>query len=559
MNDAVLRRLAGEARYRKGRNYYQQGQVESVEREKDGIRAVVRGTRRYTVTLFPNDGLLDYACDCPTGADDKFCEHCVAAAFAWLDRDASTKRPKRRGKAKPPTLADALKVLQDEDKDRLLELVMEWAADDDRLRDRLLQYAAQRLNPESGIELAKRAFEKAVRVRGFLPYGQAAAWARGVHAAIDNIEELFAGGQPAAVVELCESALDGLVSAAGRVDDSAGHITVLRDRLEELHFEACLEARPDPAALAARLFEVERQGALDVFDRAAENYAKILGQEGLAEYRRLAEEEWAEVPVRTEKDRFASSTHFRITRIMESLARVSGDTEELVAVMRRDLSHPYEYLRIAQVYREAGQHEKALRWAQQGLQNFADRTDPRLREFVAEEYHRLRRDDDAMRLIWPGFREMPRFDTYQTLERHAKAAGKWPEWREQALAEIRRVTAKGNRSLLVEIFLHEGDVDAALREARAGGCSGGLWIKLATALGNVQPEEAVAIYVQQGEIEMKATKNGRYKPAVELFVRAAAVMKRMGKSAEFATYVETLRAQNKVRSKFIELLDTRFR
>jgi len=36
-------------------------------------------------------------------------------------------------------------------------------------------------------------------------------------------------------------------------------------------------------------------------------------------------------------------------------------------------------------------------------------------------------------------------------------------------------------------------------------------------------------------------------------------MKRMGKTAEFATYVETLCANNKVRIKFIELLDTRLR
>jgi uncharacterized Zn finger protein len=559
MNDAVLRRLAGDASYRKGHNYYQQGQVESVEPERDGLRAVVRGTRKYTVTLFANDGVLDYSCDCPEGADDKFCEHCVAAAFAWLNREVAPKKAKRRGKPTPPTLADALKVLQDEDKHRLLELVMEWAADDDRLRDRLLQYAAQRMSPETGIELAKKAFGKAVRVRGFLPYGQAGAWARGVHTAIDNIAELLASGQAAAVVEVCESALDGLVTAAGAVDDSAGHITVLRERLQELHLEACREARPDSVALAGRLFARELHGELDVFDRAAENYAEILGGDGLAEYRRLAKTQWAKVPVRTEKDRFSSGTHFHITRIMESLARVSGNTEKLVAVMSRDLSHPYGYLKIAELYRAAGQHDQALAWAENGVQTFSDVSDPRLRDFIAEEYHRRGRHHDAMRLIWPEFRERPKLETYQTLERHAKAAGNWPEWRERALAEIRESVAKGDRSLLVKIHLYEGDVEAAWRNARAGDSASRLWIELAAALESDHPEEAAAIYVKQAEAEMKAAQNGRYKPAVELLVKAAAVMKRTGKNAEFVSYLEALRAKRKIRTKFIELLDKKSR
>jgi hypothetical protein len=184
-----------------------------------------------------------------------------------------------------------------------------------------------------------------VRVYDFVHYREAAAWARGVDEAIDNIAELLDGGQAAVVIELCETALQRLVAAAGAIDDSDGHLSVLRDRLQDIHFRACQEARPDPVALARRLFDWEMHGELDVFYGAAERYAKILGAKGLKEYRQLAEAEWEKVPARTAKDEHSErGRHFRITHIMESLAQVSGDLEQLVAVMSRDLSHAYNYL-----------------------------------------------------------------------------------------------------------------------------------------------------------------------------------------------------------------------
>src|ERR1017187_2917527 len=110
--------------------------------------------------------------------------------------------------------------------------------------------------------------------------------------------------------------------------------------------------------------------------------------------------------------------------------------------MNRDLSSAYSYWKIAEVYGEARQHDNALLWAEKGLKAFPERTDARLREFAAEEYHRRHRHDDAMKLLWAEFSERPFRETYKTLEKHAKKAGTWPKWRERALAEIRVRIAK---------------------------------------------------------------------------------------------------------------------
>jgi uncharacterized Zn finger protein len=264
--------------------------------------------------------------------------------------------------------------------------------------------------------------------------------------------------------------------------------------------------------------------------------------------------------------------HFRITHIMESLAQASGDIEQLVAVMSRDLSSAYNYWKIPEVYREARQHDNALLWAEKGLQAFPDHTDGRLREFAAEEYHHRRRHDDAMKLMWAEFSERPCLESYKTLERHAKKAGAWPGWRDRALAEIRlRITkakekARGqtrprwmqadeNNSPLVEIFLHEGSPEEAWREAQAAGCSDRLWLRVAADREKEHPEDAAPIYLKLAEAAVAATSNGRYEDAVGLLVKAALVMRRLDRGAEFIRHLEALRLKYKIKRNFIKLVE----
>jgi uncharacterized Zn finger protein len=572
ITDAVLRRMAGEQSYKRGVDYFAHGHVESVEEDGPGVEATVRGTQDYLVTLALDEGVLDYACDCPIGSEGTFCKHCVAAALAWREQAAG--ETKARSKAKPPTLAEAAKILEQESAETLAGLMTEWARDDKRLRERIVLYAARRAGPESGAAAAGRAFEKAVRIHGFVEYREAGGWASDVHAAIDAIEQLLNDGQAAAVIDLCESALLALTETVGEIDDSDGCLTELRDRLHDLHLRACQEARPDPVALAQRLFAWDvSDRELDVFYGAASTYAEILGPKGLQAYRALAEAEWAKVPARTAGSKeLAWGSHHRITSVMESLARASGDVDALAAVIGRDLSHAYGYLRIGEAYREAGQFDKALEWAEKGLRAFPVQTDDRLREFAANEYHRRKRHGEAMKLMWAAFLARPYLEGYQTLERHAKLASAWPEWRERALAEIRsriatakaktrgqRVTAwaqaEADHTLLAEIFLYEKDVEAAWREAQAGGCSDLLWLKLAVAREKEHPEDAAPIYLKQAEACIVNARNSRYDDSLTLLVKAARAMQAMDRSGEFQRMLNDLRLKYKIKRNFIKLMD----
>src|SRR5260370_13913314 len=285
--------------------------------------------------------------------------------------------------------------------------------------------------------------------------------------------------------------------------------------LAVLHHRACLETKPDPKALARRLFEWEMKSDWEIFYGTAETYADVFGAEGLAEYRRLAESEWAKVsqlgPGGRDDER--SSRRFRVTSIMEALACQTGDPEALVWIKRRDLAHAYSYLQIADIYRQVGHHDKALDWAEQGMKSFPQR-DSRLVEFLAHEYHRRARHDEAMKLIWDQFVESPSLSNYKELKANAvkvQPHSDWPAWRDRALANLRAVIEKekqeekvskshwhwanyADNSRLVEIFLWEKRYGDAWKEASEGGCSQNLWLRVAAKREEKHPGDAVPIY-----------------------------------------------------------------
>ncbi|MCL6544080.1 MAG: hypothetical protein K6T61_02550 [Bryobacteraceae bacterium] len=214
LNEAGVKRLAGEGAYARGLDYYRNGRVDSVEESGEELRAGVIGNRDYTVVLSSDEGVLDYSCVCPQGSEGVFCKHGMAAALAWLRRPADAKSKPGRA-AKKITLADAANLLREEDKNTLVSMILEWAREDGRLEERLLIYAARRTGPDAAAAAILRAFRQAVRIRGYLRYHEASSWTRNVHEAIGPIEKLPEDGHATYVIELCEAALE---KEAGRCD-----------------------------------------------------------------------------------------------------------------------------------------------------------------------------------------------------------------------------------------------------------------------------------------------------------------------------------------------------
>lgn len=567
-----LRRVAGAASFKRGEDYFANNHVERLSEEDGVIAARVQGTRPYRVKLWLDGKDLDYSCTCPVGADGEFCKHCVAAALAWLEGNQRKLPSGKADRTNMITKDDVRAYLKVQDKDALVDLLLNHAAQDERLGQRLFLKTAK--NTAKGLNLAsyRRAIDDVVEPDGFVSYRDTYSYTQAIDDVIDSIEELLKEGSPVAAIDLAEYALDAVENAMGSIDDSDGYMSNILERLQELHLKACKKAKPDPESLAGRLFAWELRTDYDTFYGAAETYAGVLGEEGLAVYRQLAEGAWAKVPARRpgRDDTEQYGQRFRITHIMESLARQSGDVEALVAVKQRDLSLAYNYLDIAETYKRAGQHDKALQWAERGVEAFPTRTDSRLREFLANEYHHRKRHDGAMALVWAEYTESPMLREYQNLKAHAVRIGEWKSWRERAIQCLRLQIAKSrserrmnrwavyreaDHSELVRIYLWEKDIETAWREAQAGGCSNTLWLELAAKRDKEHPEDALPIYQRQIEPVLDRKNNEAYKEAVDFLRKVRELMVRLGRESEFTDYATQLRAKHKAKRNFMKLVD----
>lgn len=571
----ALKGIAGTAYFARGKTYRDQNRVHWLDEDDEGVNARVRGTRDYTVQLWEEGGKIRYNCDCPVGQDGEFCKHCVAAALAWLEE--AEPRSVRSGEA-PPKRRSAIEDIRDYlaslEPDRLIDLIVNACRRDDRMREKLLLAARGRGDIHTAIKTWKEALKRATTTRGFVDYGEMPYFVAGIRDVVNALDSWITDGRAAAVVDLAEYAVARVESALEECDDSNGELGGLLAHIAELHLDACRAASPDPAELAERLFERELNGHWETFSSAAELYAEVLGEPGLTRYRQLAEAEWAKVPALGPGDDKSQTWHgnrYRITQIMETLARRSGDVEALVAVKARDLSSAWCFLQIAEVYREAGRADEALEWAERGLAAFPQRTDGRLREFLIGEYLQRGRGAEAMTLAWAQFAERSDLGGYTGLKTTVRQAdGDWPNWRDRALKHLRQDIAREfternktgyarmaapDRSRLVEVLLSEQEVEAAWREAESGGCRDELRLRLADLRAKDHPEDSLAIYRRQAASLVEQTNTPAYEQAMVLIRKIEPLLRnRDGGAQQWSDYLAELRGKYKAKRNFMKLL-----
>lgn len=567
LSPAEVTRLAGSRAVGAGSNYAAAGAVRITSQSEVEVTAQVQGTRRYRVSLVVDDGELLYECTCPVGEDGQFCKHCVAVAAevaGWSGAGRSRRRPN-------VTIEDVREHLMGYRKQALVDLVLARAEEDHRLRDQLLMEVAGGLPGGPDAETFKAALRDAIEPDGFVSYREAYDWYEGVDAAIDGVEGLLSQGHAEAVIGICEDALSALDGMGGSIDDSDGNVGTVASRLGDLHLLACRRARPDAVELGRRLLELELSSEHEAFHDSVDRYSGVLGKKGIAAFSEAAQRHWSKVPSVTpgQAEREDSYRHHRITHVMERLAARSGEPDELVAVLAKDLSHAFQFVRIAEVYQEAKRFEEALAWARRGIGAFPNRTDWRLRELAADELHRRGDNDDALKLVWAEFHEAPGLTSYQHLHRHVeKARADWPSWSDRALQLLRadierrrgrqqgRWDALADRSSLVEIFLWRREPEVAWREAVEGGCNERLWLQLASMREGDHPEDAVPIYQRRVERLAAAKSNPAYAEAVDVMKTITKLMARMEPPGDFRAYVAELRSRHRPKRNLMALLES---
>lgn len=568
----VLRSYATPQSYSRGVEYAAASRVRSVEQDGSRIVAEVAGTAEYHVELWAEDGELSYYCECPVGADGECCKHIVAVGLVWIER-RGTGGGKQPGKAKPGvTLGDVRAYLGTQSREALVEMLMEQVRGDADLRQKLILRVARSSEGGPDIEAYRKAIDR-VAPGDYVEYAEAFDWSMKVGRVLDSLQDLLDDGYAGDVMALIEYAVEQFDEAVGQVDDSDGYVGDELARLPRLYLRACEAARPDPEALAQRLFDwimtLTYPEYYDFLD-SLPSYTGVLGDSGRSALRGLASEQWNTLPSLgpdSEEGRYGAS-RFQITRLMESIAIADGDIDALVAVKSRDLAYPYSYLSIAEVYRNAGRDDEALDWAQRGRAAFPQDTDNRLLDFLIEEYHRRERYEDEMEVAWQRFTDTPTIQGYQFLEQIASRIEEWPKWRERAWQFLRdrqgdSKTNSGNRYRysaareIVNILLYEKRDDEAWIEAMnapEGEIPGQLWLQIADRRAASHPDDAVRVYLSNAHSLLSNSSSGNYEAPVQLLRKCRDILIPLGRSAEFAQYVLELRDEFRRKRNFLKLL-----
>lgn len=388
LTQETIREHSGFRAFRDGHKYFERGQVYGLLEDHNSIRAKVLGLYEYSVQLRLSGAELDHECTCPAGKQS-FCKHTVAVGLTWLtESGAVPATPVEHARTMP---SEAIKMyLALQDRSALIELIMDQAEQDEHLQERLLFKIAGSGSSQGADISAIHALIDTITDEGGVEGAVTDSYIERLNSMLSALSDLSNDGQTAAAYELTEYALDAIEKVLVTLEQRDERFDDILFHLQDLHLTVCRAASPEPKALAHRLFEWRLNPVWDLFHDVMATYADVLTEVGLSEYRALAEATWAEMPVLKPGDappaRFGR--RFRLSYVMESLARESEDIEDLVKIKQRDLSQPASFLSIAETYEEAGKHEVAVLWAERGLKEFPDRQDPDLKAFLVQAYQR---------------------------------------------------------------------------------------------------------------------------------------------------------------------------
>jgi uncharacterized Zn finger protein len=404
----VLRERAGGGAFARGEAYYKNDHVRILVIEPARVLAHVSGSEDYRTELIGQGRSLGGQCSCPAHEEWGFCKHLVAAGLA-----ANAVADKQGAGGGP--MAQIRDHLKTRGVDALADLIMKLAEQDIHLFRRLELEAATLQADDATVEARlRKAVDDATRVQRYIDYASLPDWIAEVDEVLDAIEAL-PGARAELAFKLAERVIDRIGRGSENIDDPDGRCGQLLQRAAEIHLAAALVLRPEPVQFARALFKREMKG--DMFAAAAQRYAEVLGEDGLAEYRRLAEQAWRKLPAPKQRspDEF-SFEYDQLVDILDFFAERDGDTDARIALRAKNLSSPWRYLQLAEFCQSQGRNELAIRYVEEGLWVFEDdQQDRRLILLAVDLFAQSGREKEAEAHLWRLFEREPSLKVYTRL------------------------------------------------------------------------------------------------------------------------------------------------
>ncbi len=559
----MIESAAGAAVFSRGLAYHEKGRAKIKSADSGRIIAIVSGSEDYRVELRVGGGLLSGTCNCRAREDSDVCKHMVAAALAANDLPGE--------KDGLPVQKKSLLVafLETLPRERLIAIITDHAARHPEI-ERALELAAMAggRNGAEVLDFFRRALKKSIKVRGFIEYRQAGAWARGVEEVLEAMAGLVDDGHADAAMTLTEEALGLVNEAAMNMDDSDGNAGGVLWTLREMHAKAAEAVKPEPRAFAARLLHLV--SSLDFFEagQITGYYADALGAEGLAELERLALAGLDKLPSKLRRAKvYVADEHmsdrYSLTQIAEDCAKLRGDVDAQLALLQRDLSAAYQYLGIVELLRKHGRAAEALKWAKDGMFVFEDDPDERLTFACVSLLDEAGEADAAAELLWKEFTANPSGRLYANLAVRAGASTRRAVT-DRAIALLEARLARSTplyrqdhvvKPLILVILTEEKRYFEAWDcVARHGIPLTSSYVEtLADKSAEAHPAEAVTVWKMKIEECVRMGGNQNYDIAHALVIRAGKLAAGSAAKQEHGVYVTEILKRHKAKRNFIRL------
>lgn len=559
-----VRARVGAQSFKRGEHYFRDGAIFAPRRRGTTLQARCRGSSADSygveVTLDAG-GIADAACSCPVG-DGGYCKHVVALLLTWIDN--------------PAAFVEAASIdaaLERRSKAELIALVKHMLR-----REPELEALLETTLPTPGVdqgpvdpEVYRRQAAAAFRHAGD-EWGREAGIADELMALVEIADAFAAQDEAANAVAVYRAVSDTVIEQSNMYEDENG----------ELHgviatcitgFGACLRATQDEALRAEILqalygiyyFDVELGGVglADEVPDLALNHTTAAEKQAMAGWLREAlpqsaewsRQQYGSLLLELEADTLDDDTFLQLCheagltgRAVERLLErgriddAAGETQG---------ANDYTLLDLADMFVAHGHGDVAERLV---LERSRKSSDLRVLAWLKNAYAARGDRAAALDLARKIFRAAPSLDGYKDVQALAAALDRW----EAVRPTLRMFLNESHQTtLLVEIYLYEGEIDHALEAVQSlarprqaydyysYSFGNHLLLQVAHAAKETRPRAALEIFQREAEGLIAAQGRERYRTACSYLTEVRALYHRLGEDAAWTQYITGLREQNR--------------
>ncbi len=442
-----IKKIADSVIRARGKAYYKEGLVRSLETNGKKILAEVEGNSIYDVEISIEKGELECICSCPY--DGEICKHVVAVLYQWINRN----NEKNKTNLKIAKSPEYEKYLESLSKKELIFLLLELSKDFKEVKHNLsLRTAALSTEQnEETITTIISHFKRELASNNLdyyqLPY---------VIRSLERIKQSINNISPEVRQRLLEVFIEESVKAYEEgVDDSNGRLgDFISDCTEDLG--KAIAEQNLPYENKKEIIKKYIKAIKDDEYGFEDNYWQLLLTiaQKPAEYNFLI----SEIKFLAEKttDKYEKDN---LKEFLIELYEKSGKGDEYLKEIENKLEWSGDYLRLAEYWKDKGNVHKAIEIAQQGIDKRKNSFgNEELFRFLEELYKQKGNEKELLATYISHFSEASSLPFYRKIKSLAKKYDRWEKHKHYLLKEAKP-------HVYIDILLDEGEEGMAIKEA----------------------------------------------------------------------------------------------